>query len=61
MPPKKNSGAVKSAAKPKPKKAAPKKPAAKGFKLPDPIAPGEIFKDLTKKEWRLGKSIGKDY
>lgn len=39
---------------------APKKPriAANGHKLPDPIPPDEILVDVTKKQWRLGKSIG---
>lgn len=32
--------------------------AANGFRLPDPIAPGEILSDVTQKQWRIGKSIG---
>ena len=35
-----------------------KRKAANGYRLPDPIPEGEIFKDGTKKQWRLGKSIG---
>ena len=38
------------------------KPAAKKkgtvHKLPDPIREGEILKDIQKRQWRLGKSIG---
>lgn len=36
----------------------PKKVAAKGHKLPDPIKPGEIFIDSAKKSWKVGKSLG---
>jgi len=32
--------------------------AANGFRLPEPIAAGEILSDMTQKEWRIGKSIG---
>jgi len=35
-----------------------KRIAANGFRLPDPIAPGEILTDMTEKQWRIGKSIG---
>ena len=35
-----------------------KRVAAKGYKLPDPIRNGEILKDLVKKEWQIGPSIG---
>ncbi|CAL4128017.1 unnamed protein product, partial [Meganyctiphanes norvegica] len=35
-----------------------KRIAANGFRLPDPIAPGEILTDMTQKQWRIGKSIG---
>ena len=38
------------------KPAAKKKPAA--HKLPDPIREGEILRDITKRQWRLGRSIG---
>ncbi|CAL4069548.1 unnamed protein product [Meganyctiphanes norvegica] len=31
---------------------------ANGFKLPDPIPEGEVLTDMTKKKWKLGKSIG---
>lgn len=27
-------------------------------KLPDPIREGEVVKDIQKRQWRLGKSIG---
>jgi len=27
-------------------------------KLPDPIKDGEIVRDIQKRQWRLGKSIG---
>ncbi|CAL4186132.1 unnamed protein product, partial [Meganyctiphanes norvegica] len=37
---------------------APKRVAAKGFTLPDPIDPGEVLTDVTKKQWIIGKSIG---
>ena len=41
-------------------KAPPKKRvAANGYRLPDPLEPGEILVDMVKKKWRLGKSIGK--
>lgn len=40
------------------KKAPPKKKAAKGYKLPDPIRNGEIVRDLLKKDWQIGPSIG---
>ncbi|KAJ9585905.1 hypothetical protein L9F63_020468 [Diploptera punctata] len=38
----------------------PKKPriAANGNKLPDQIREGEILTDITKNQWKLGKSIG---
>ncbi|KZC06564.1 PREDICTED: serine/threonine-protein kinase VRK1-like [Dufourea novaeangliae] len=39
-------------------KRAPKKKGANAYKLPDPISPGEILTDMTKKQWILGKSIG---
>lgn len=39
-------------------KRAPKKKAAKLYKMPDPISPGEILADITKRQWILGKSIG---
>ncbi|XP_054010460.1 serine/threonine-protein kinase VRK1 [Hylaeus anthracinus] len=39
-------------------KKAPKKKAAKAYKLPDPISAGEILTDITKKQWILGTSIG---
>ncbi|XP_067136447.1 serine/threonine-protein kinase VRK1-like isoform X1 [Centruroides vittatus] len=32
--------------------------AANGYKLPQPLPPGEILVDLVKQKWRLGKSIG---
>ncbi|XP_011315456.1 serine/threonine-protein kinase VRK1-like [Fopius arisanus] len=31
---------------------------ANGYKLPEPIAPGEVLTDLSKKQWIIGKSIG---
>jgi hypothetical protein len=40
------------------KKAAGKRKAAKGYKLPDPIPIGEIIRDVTKKEWQIGPSVG---
>lgn len=39
-------------------KRAPKKKGAKLYKMPDPISPGEVLTDLTKKQWILGKSVG---
>ncbi|XP_075211966.1 serine/threonine-protein kinase VRK1-like [Lycorma delicatula] len=35
-----------------------KRIAANGYRLPDPIREGEIFTDIGKKQWRLGRSIG---
>lgn len=32
--------------------------APNGFRLPDPIREGEILTDVTKKQWKLGRSIG---
>ena len=29
----------------------------KGFRLPDPIDPGEIVTDQSLKKWKLGKGI----
>ncbi|KAJ9596118.1 hypothetical protein L9F63_012702, partial [Diploptera punctata] len=40
------------------KKAPMKRKAAKGYKLPDPIRNGEVVRDLMKKEWQIGPSIG---
>jgi hypothetical protein len=40
------------------KKAARKRKAANGYKLPDPIPVGEIIRDVAKKEWQIGPSIG---
>jgi hypothetical protein len=40
------------------KKVAGKRKAANGYKLPDPIPSGEILRDVTKKEWQIGPSIG---
>lgn len=53
-------------AKPSPKKGAAVKKAvasqprmaANGYRLPDPLPPGEILTDNTKKSWVLGESIG---
>ncbi|XP_038074779.1 serine/threonine-protein kinase VRK1-like isoform X2 [Patiria miniata] len=42
-----------------PKKAAPKKRGPRAYKLPDPIPQGEVLKDLNKKEWKLGPTVGK--
>jgi len=52
MPAKGSSGDKQSGKKPS------KRIAANGFRLPDPIAPGEILTDMTDKQWRIGKSIG---
>lgn len=44
-----------------PKSAATRPPAKKKnpiHKLPDPIKDGEIVRDIQKRQWRLGKSIG---
>lgn len=30
-----------------------------GYKMPAPIANGEIIEDLNKKQWKIGPSIGK--
>ena len=35
-----------------------KKKPAQIHKLPDPIREGEVVKDIQKRQWRLGKSIG---
>lgn len=43
---------------PKAVKSAPKKK-QNGYKMPDPLPPGEILKDMIGKKWRLGSSIGK--
>jgi len=40
------------------KKVAGRRKAANGYKLPDPIPNGEILRDVTKKEWQIGPSIG---
>ena len=40
------------------KPAVKRKAPANSHKLPDPIREGEIVKDISKREWRLGKSIG---
>jgi len=40
------------------KKVAGKGKAANGYKLPDPIPIGEILRDVAKKEWQIGPSIG---
>lgn len=37
----------------------PKKKNANGYKMPDPLPKGEIIADIFKKQWKLGKSIGK--
>ena len=39
-------------------KTAPKK-TAKNFKMPPPVADGEIFTDFNKYEWKIGGSVGK--
>lgn len=63
MPPRKTaatkSGSKGVAATKSGSKGAPKKRvAAIGFKLPDPIAPGLVVKDVAKQSWKIGKSIG---
>ncbi|XP_063844035.1 serine/threonine-protein kinase VRK1-like isoform X2 [Scylla paramamosain] len=50
----KGAAATKSGSKGAPKK----RVAANGFKLPDPIAPGVVVKDVAKQNWKIGKSIG---
>ena len=35
-----------------------KRVAANGFKLPDPVPAGIVMRDVARKEWVLGKSIG---
>jgi len=35
-----------------------KRVASNGNKLPDPIREGEILTDITKNQWKLGRSIG---
>lgn len=40
------------------KKAAGKRKAANGYKLPEHIPTGEIIRDMSKKEWQIGPSIG---
>ncbi|XP_058799722.1 serine/threonine-protein kinase VRK1-like [Phymastichus coffea] len=39
-------------------KKAPRKKAANGYKLPEPIPKGEILTDLKKQRWIIGSSIG---
>jgi hypothetical protein len=39
-------------------KKAPRKKAANGYKLPDPIPKGEIMTDLKKQRWIISSSIG---
>ena len=46
------------AGKPNPKPAAKKKTASNVHKLPDTICEGEILRDIQKRQWRIGKSIG---
>lgn len=61
MPPKRKASSEASGSKnPKMKNQSkgPKRVAAKGFTLPDPIEPGEVLTDVARKSWRLGKSIG---
>lgn len=41
-----------------PPKASTKRKAANGYRLPDPLPEGLIITAITKKSWRLGKSIG---
>lgn len=41
-----------------PPKASKNRKAANGYRLPDALPEGEILTGLTKKSWRLGKSIG---
>lgn len=38
-------------------KKAPRKKAT-GYQMPEAIPPGEIFTDISKKQWIIGKSIG---
>lgn len=40
------------------KKVAGRRKAASGYKLPDPIPMGEILRDMAKKEWQIGPSVG---
>jgi hypothetical protein len=40
------------------KKTAGKRKGANGYRLPDPIPVGEIVRDVTKKEWQIGPSVG---
>jgi hypothetical protein len=40
------------------KKVAGKRKAVDGYKLSDPIPVGEIMRDVTKKEWQIGPSVG---
>ncbi|CAG9813452.1 unnamed protein product [Phaedon cochleariae] len=39
-------------------KTAPKRKAANGYKLAEPLPKGEILQDISKKQWKLGPSIG---
>lgn len=39
-------------------KQVPKRKAANGYKLPEPIPKGEILVDIAKKKWKIGSSIG---
>jgi vaccinia related kinase len=35
-----------------------KRVAANGNRLPDPIREGELLTDITKNQWKLGRSVG---
>lgn len=35
-----------------------KRVASNGNRLPDPIREGEILVDITKNQWKLGRSVG---
>ncbi|RZC40752.1 serine/threonine-protein kinase VRK1 [Asbolus verrucosus] len=37
----------------------PKKKPATGYKMPEPLPEGEVLTDISKRQWRLGTSIGK--
>lgn len=46
------------AGKTNPKPPAKKKAASNVHKLPETISEGEILRDIQKRHWRIGKSIG---
>jgi hypothetical protein len=44
-----------------PPKTAPKRKAANGYKMPEKLAEGTILTTISKKQFRIGKSIGNQF